>query len=256
MAIKHTTTQDKGLSLVRALVYGDSGIGKTTSLNTLPEKQTAIVALERGLLPLRRSNFPVLSIDSWNDVRDIVRMFREPQTLGGHEIKILAVDSVTEISEMCKRHIIEVERKALVSERTKGKSDKPTGIYDDMMTMEDWGAYGAKMMACISAFVHLPLHVVFTGLAAWKEDKQTGQQLRTIGVGGSLAQAIPAFFDLVLHMEASTDTEGNPVRVWRTATDGRVYAKDASGDLAMFEPANWTTLFRKIMAPRAEKIAA
>ena len=34
------TTEDKALHHIRALVHGDSGIGKTTSLRTLPAENT------------------------------------------------------------------------------------------------------------------------------------------------------------------------------------------------------------------------
>lgn len=246
MALKKASTKDRALSFVRALVYGESGVGKTTSLATLPEDCTVIAAAERGLLPLRHKAFEVLCVESWADVRELVRTFMQPYEINGKPARVLAIDSLSEFSELCKRQIVEVDRKALVGERTEGKKDKPPGIYDDQLTMEDWGLYKTRMSQMVSAVCHLPLHVIFTCLAGWTEDKRTGALHVTPNLGGKLALECPAFFDLVLYMEASQGDEGKPARVWRTFNDGQIIAKDASGALDPYEATDWTALLKKI----------
>jgi len=245
-----TTTKDAAMTRLRALVYGDSGIGKTTSLRTLPEKFTAIAAAERGLIPLREYNYPVYTLESWEDMQELVKVFREPVTVDGRPIKVLGIDSLSELSDFCKQKILHKDRPELLHERTHGKSEKPAGVYDDLMTMEDWGLYRTRMTNMLSAACHLPVHVIFTSLAAWVEDKRTGGLFRTPNMNGKLALECPAFFDVVLHMESMDTTDGDdkPIvsRVWRTAHDGRIIAKDASGVLDPFEPADWTALMRKI----------
>lgn len=246
-----TTTKDTALTRLRALVYGDSGIGKTTSLRTLPEKFTAIAAGERGLIPLRETNYAVYTMESWQDIREIIETFQKPVMVKTNQIRVLAIDSLSELSDLCKRQIVRKDRPALVKDRTKGKSEQPAGVYDDLMTQEDWGLYRTRMANMLSAACHLPVHVIFTALAAWVEDKRTGGLFRTPNMNGKLALECPAFFDVVLHMEIfeTTNDNGQPVRtrVWRTAHDGRIIAKDASGVLDPFESANWTALMRKIV---------
>ena len=67
----------------------------------------------------------------------------------------------------------------------------------------------------------------------------------------AIAEAMGAFFadfpDLVLHMESVNQGDGQNARVWRTYNDGRVIAKDASGALDHFEPADWAVVFTKIL---------
>jgi len=260
--MKFTTSNSKELTKVRALLHGDSGIGKTTSLRTLPEDRTLIAIGERGAIPLRKHSFRVLQIESWDDVREMIRMFHAGEaTPGGvmlgtngdsFECRNLAIDSLSELSELCKMQIVTIDRRHLIHERTKGKSETPAGVYDDQMTMEDWGLYRTRMIGMISAVCHLPVHVIVTCLSQWTEDKTTGAQLRTPNLSGKAANECPAYFDEVFHMESvkGADGEGTPVesRLWRTFNDGRVMAKDASGVLDPFEESNWTHIFTKILA--------
>lgn len=235
------------MQYLRALVHGESGIGKTTSLGTLPEDRVIVAVGERGAIPLRAKNFETRIFETWGDVQELYTEFRKPVMIGDKPCAVLAVDSLSEISELCKEQIIRVDRKALIKERTRDKNDKPAGIYDDQLTQEDWGVYRSRMSSLISAFCHLPIHVIFTCLSAWTEDRRTGTLHITPNMNGKLALECPAFFDLVLHMEATKDDEGSPSRVWRTYNDGQILAKDASGALAPFEQPSWSYVFKKIL---------
>jgi hypothetical protein len=115
--MKLTTTRDKTLTTISALVHGDSGVGKTTSLATLPEDKTLMVLTERGALPLRNKGFPVLRPKTWDDVISIPGMIANPDAIEDEAIKtavkacrIVVVDSLSATAELCARHIIEVDR--------------------------------------------------------------------------------------------------------------------------------------------------
>ena len=54
-------------------------------------------------------------------------------------------------------------------------------------------------------------------------------------------------------MSASKGEDGNPIRVWQTFNDGKIMAKDASGVLDSYEPADWTALFKKILGTKETK---
>jgi hypothetical protein len=237
-------------SLIRVLVHGDSGVGKTTSLKTLPPDQTLVCYAERSVLPLADAGFNVLKIESWDDLREIIGQFREPQKIDGKDIRFLVFDSLTELSDLCKKQIVEVDRKALITARTKGKSDTPDNIYDDLMQMEDWNAYGTRMRNMISAATKLPVNIIFTSLSTWSTDKKTGNTQKTVDLNGQIRMQAPQWFDLVVYMESleqpMADGGKANVRVFRTFNDGDIVAKDASGKLDPIEPANWTHVFRKI----------
>lgn len=255
--MKIARSSDKSVTFIRALVHGDSGIGKTTSLLTLDPKRTLVAFAERNVVPLRNADFLVAPMQSWDDVRDVVRTIgKSPCVLEDRTIDIVVFDSISAISELCKKQIVEVDRKALIKDRTKGKSDTPTGVYDDLMTMEDYNLYNNRMKGLLTTIMQLSMHVIFTSLSEWKEDQKTGQQWRRPNLAGKLGVEVPAYFDLVLYMDTVKGEDGKPVRCWRTQNDGRVIAKDASGALSELEAPNWRAIFNKILAPATSRKGA
>lgn len=241
--LKRMKSSDRAMQYIRALVHGDSGIGKTTSLRTLPEKGTLIAVSERNLIPLRAKNYEAVQITSYGELQALCKAVN-----GGEfpDLKVLAIDSLTVISRLLKEHIVRELRPRVITERTKGKSSKPDAIYDDQLTQEDWGVYGVKLSAFLGWLANVPHHVVVTSLSEWKENKQTGEVLKTPILNGKTQSECAAYFDLVFHME-SVKTEKGEARVWRTANDGQVIAKDATGVLDKLEPSDWTELFKKIL---------
>jgi hypothetical protein len=197
--------------------------------------------------------FDVFHLEDWSDVQALYRMYRSPESIENEAYKavvtaspVIVIDSLSEVAELCWKQIFNVDRKALVSSRTRGKQDQPLGIYEDQATMEDWGIYGRRMMNLISAFCHLDRHVIMTALSAWAKDKASNETLRLPNLGGQAARNCLALFDEVFYMKSQNDSEGNNQRVWQTFDDGEVLAKDSSGVLSEYEPPDWVALFKKI----------
>lgn len=245
--MKRVKTNDQALTFLRLLVHGDSGIGKTSSILTLPVDSVHLAVTERGALPLRNHGYSADIIESWADLRDLVRMFQGERPADMANIKVLVLDSLTECSEFCKAEILAIARPAMLNARTDGKTDKPKGIYDEQMTQEDWGLYINRMGAFLGAISRLPINIIVTSLSIHKENVRTGEVLIVPDLSGkSLPFEAPSYFDVVAHMESAQDQDGKPTRVFRTANNGQVLAKDASGALLEIEPANWGHIFRKI----------
>jgi len=254
-----TTTRDDALTTVSCLLIGDSGIGKTTSLRTLPPDKTLIAVGERGAIPLRKDDYPALPFETWADIQELYGYFAAPDKIADKGIKtviettrILAIDSLSVIHDLCIKDIVTVARPALCEDRSKGKTAKPQGVYEEQMTLEDWGLYRTRMLRLTAAFARLPVHVIFTVLAGYNENRQTGAVMRGPGLSGKTAFEIPASFDEVLFMIASKDGDGKDTRVWQTFNDGQIVAKDASGVLDPYEPTDWTALFKKILGTKKE----
>ena len=83
-----TKSNERTLTYVRALVHGDSGVGKTTSIGTLPEKHTLVAVAERSIVPLRNKAFPVAQMDDWGALRTLVGELRKPFKVDGNEIRV------------------------------------------------------------------------------------------------------------------------------------------------------------------------
>lgn len=266
--MKLTSTDAEELRYVRALVYGETGIGKTTSLKKLIPARTSIALCERGTLPLQDMDFPVFHLESWDDVQGLYRMFAHPDKIEDTDkayraivdrTKVLVVDSLWEVAALCWQQILKVERPVLVQERAKGKEttkDSPKGIYADNVSQEDWGVYGNKMMRLISAFCHLPLHVIFTCGAATQKDRDSNETHRLPNLGGRTARECLSFFDVVLYMKPGKDADGKDTRIWQTWNDGFVLAKDSGGKLNPEETTNWITLFQKLLGNKKKNGSA
>lgn len=248
--MKLTTTLDKSLNSISALLHGDSGIGKTTSALTLPPDKTVIVTGERSTLPLRNVEFPVFRFETWEDIQGIYRAFVSPDKIKDPKAakavkgcRIIFLDSLSEVHNKLVHNIYHSDMKRVNLERSGGKIEMQPGTMEEQLSMEAWGLYRTRILKLIGAFTHLPVNVICTALSAWSKDKQGGDVYRTPNLSGKAALECPAQFDLVLHMEANDEGE----RVWRTFNDGEILAKDASGVLDPFEPSNWTKLFGKIL---------
>jgi hypothetical protein len=250
--MKLMRTNDRSINHIKALVHGDSGIGKTTSIGTLPHDQVLLAVCERSVVPLRNAEIAMIHLDSWQTLRDLTLAFMNPEKAATDELKqaveqckILVIDSLSEVSAMCIRDIVTVERRKLMHQRTGGKQEAPSSVYEEQMTMEDWGLYRTRIHNMLSALTHLRKHVIFTCLSDWRKNKDDRDVFRVPNLSGKSAHECPAYFDLVLHMEA--DETDDTRRVWRTFNDGRIIAKDASGVLDPFEVPDWTNVFRKIL---------
>lgn len=259
-----TSTNSAHMNYVRALLYGPSGIGKTTSIRTLPtstvdqktgiEYVTLILKTERSMIPLADRDYRVIELASWQDVTAIIRLLQTGMTHDGKRIHTLVIDSLTGISDLCKLRIVEQDRPALLAARSNG-DDRETAltIYEDQMGMEDWGAYGRRMKQAIAAFARLPMNVVMTSLEAWTTDKRTNRRYVTPALNGKLALDCPADFDLVLYMTTRDEYASEddvPARFWQTFHNGQILCKDASGTLRPYEEPNWPHVLRTVKSGR------
>lgn len=258
--MKATTTDAADLTYVRALVYGDSGVGKTTSLKTLSVDGVTIAVCERSVLPLRDKKYKVLHLENWEDAFKLPTAFKNPDGIQDKEIqetiagtRLLVIDSLSAVAELCWSQILDVDRRALISARTKGKSNQVAGIYAEAAAIEDWGVYGKRMLNWITAINHLPVTVIMTALAAWAKDKQSNETLRLPNLGGQTALKSLALFDEVFLMKSVTKGEDKNIRVWQTFDDGSARAKDSSGVLDEYEEPNWMNVLRKIKGDKGSK---
>lgn len=252
--MKLTTTNAEDVKYARCMVHGPSGSGKTFSLGTLPVKGTTIVLRERSAGPLRNKGYKVIVLEDWDDVAVTYSAFKNPDACQDSELKaivketrVIAIDSLSEIGELCMTHIVEIARPRLCKERTNDKRDTPENTYAELPTIEDYNLFRAKMRAVVSAFCHLPYHIIMTALSAWSTDKGgSGITVKTPNLPGKSAFECVFYFDLVFYMLNTSSKPGEVERAFQTYADGQVLAKgDESLDL--LELPNWTTVLTKYL---------
>lgn len=216
---------------LKFLVYSPPGIGKTTLAKTLQEK-TLIVSAEAGLLSLKGTDIDVYDLtedENGNAVpkeQRVARLFTLYKWLAKDEAKKkykwLFVDSLTEIAQN------------LVEELLIQFPDPKDGL-------KMWGEYAIKSRSLVKSFRDLNYNVVFTALEIEEKDENGRRYLRP-DMQGRTGKQLPAFFDEVLHLEI--DNEGK--RQILTQPKENISAKDRSGALDIYEPADLWTLVTKI----------
>jgi phage nucleotide-binding protein len=221
MAITLKSSGDVAASQVRLLVYGQAGAGKTSLIPSLPDP--VILSAEGGLLSIAGSNLPFVEINSVETLREAYQWLTESSEAA--QFQSVALDSISEIAEV-----------VLANEKATAKDPR-----------QAYGALQDVMGGIIRAFRDLPgRHVYFTAKLEKSQDEM-GRILYSPSMpGAKLGQQLPYFFDLVLPLRVEKDAEGNTVRSLQCQSDGLWTAKDRSGRLDPWEPADLGHVIRKI----------
>jgi phage nucleotide-binding protein len=226
MAITLKSSGDVAASQVRLLVYGQAGAGKTSLIPSLPAP--VILSAEGGLLSIAGSNLPFVEINSVETLREAYQWITESQEAA--QFQSVALDSISEIAEV-----------VLANEKATAKDPR-----------QAYGALQDVMGGIIRAFRDLPgRHVYFTAKLEKSQDEM-GRILYSPSMpGAKLGQQLPYFVDLVLPLRVEKDAEGNTVRSLQCQSDGLWTAKDRSGRLDPWEPADLGHIIRKIQGGAA-----
>jgi phage nucleotide-binding protein len=225
MAITLKSTRDAALDGIKILVHGPAGAGKTSLCGTTGGS-TLIISAESGLLSLRAFDIPVLEVKTLDQLYEAYQFVTE--TDEGKAFQWVCLDSISEIAEVVLNH----EKKTAKDPR------------------QAYGALAEKMTDILRAFRDLPgRNVYFACKQERTKDEQSGAMLYFPSMPGNmLKQGVGYFFDEVFALRVEKDADGNPTRWLQTNRDYNYEAKDRSGSLDMFEPADLSAIAAKIKA--------
>ncbi len=232
MTIEVRNTNDVHENGVKALVYGDSGIGKTTLMSTSPKP--LIVSCEAGLLSIANTNTPYIQIDadyenpekSLQDIYDALEFAQESEEAMQYET--ISLDSITEVAQVMLFQL-------------KVKYKDPRHSYP--MLADEMG----KLMR---GFRDLKgKNVLVSAKSARMEDSDTGTvTYKPKMPGKELLFDIPYIFDQVLFMTSMPDEDGIEYRVLKTAKGYGFDAKDRSRTLQPIEEPDMGKIIAKVKA--------
>jgi hypothetical protein len=237
MAVKLTTAkqsvQENGLKI---LVHGLSGNGKTMLIESIVKavgdpNKVCIISGEKGLLSLASgpaADCPVIEI---GNLTDLDQAYAIVSGADGAGFEWVCLDSASDIAEVCL-----ADEKAI-------KND-PRQAYG---TTQD------KVFMRIRKFRDLPgKNVYFIAKTKREKNESEGTNLyQPMMPGTNLSQGISYFFDEVFCLRVVAAEGGGTQRVLQTGRDLEYEAKDRSGKLAMFEPADLGHIHRKILGAAA-----
>ena len=221
MAIKLRHTGEAGALMVKLLVYGQAGAGKTSLIPTLPNP--IILSAEGGLLSIADTNLPFIEIASMDDLREAYQWLTKSAEAQAFES--VALDSISEIAEV----VLNTEKKTTKDPR------------------QAYGAMQEQMADIIRGFRDLPGKHVYMSAKLEKTQDEMGRVLYAPSMpGNKTGQSLPYFFDEVLALRVEKDSEGNSRRALMCDSDGLWLAKDRSGKLQVWEDADLGVIIKKI----------
>lgn len=221
---------------LKILIYGFSGVGKTTLARTTGEP-TVILSAEAGLLSLTDSAIDVIDL-TVDDTGALLppdgrrnRLAAAYKYLNTDEArkrwKWVFIDSLTEINASILESL--------------------SGMYPDRKdALVMYGENHKRMKGLITNFRDLPhYNVVFTALAI--DDKDDNNK-RFIGCDlvGKISQKIHGYFDEVFYLRMAKSDEGEYIRQLITQPTDHFTCKDRSGKLSPIEPPDLSLIAAKI----------
>lgn len=201
---------------VNILVYGDSGTGKTVLGGTAPN--ALFLSTEQGTISAKRqgSKAKVWRIMKWEDLEEAFKWLRDNPD---HGFEWVVLDSVTKMQEQLKRDVLEKR----VQKR--GDSD------EDIPEIADHQKFQNKFKRFITAFVELPVNVLFTATTMRREDEE-GEDLvlpNIDGKGYAIANYACAEMDVVGYYGVSKGNKknnGETIRRFVAQSTPPYFAKD------------------------------
>lgn len=225
MAVSIKRTGGMTANGVKLLVYGSAGAGKTSLIKTLPSP--IILSAEGGLLSIQDSDLPYIEIGSMDDLKEAYAWLTSDDGAGFQSV---ALDSISEIAEV----VLNAEKKATKDPR------------------QAYGAMQEQMADIIRAFRDIPGKHVYMSAKLEKSQDEMGRILYSPSMpGNKTGQSLPYFFDEVLALRVEKDQEGKTQRALMCDSDGLWTAKDRSGKLDAWEPADLGEIIAKIGGYRA-----
>lgn len=221
MAIKIKSTS-QSVNSVKALIFGESGVGKTKLASTVPTP--LILNAEGGLLSLASDNLDSVDIKTVADVMDVYQFITESQEASKYETIVL--DSISEIAEV----YLNTLKKEYADAR------------------QAYGQLATDVTELIRAFRDIKdKHVYFIAKAGAVENDIGVSEVKSIMPGKNLTQGLPFFFDEVLALRIGKLEDKTTYRYLQTDANVNYKCKDRSGALDPQEEPDLGKIFEKIV---------
>ena len=164
------------LPYLKCLLYGRTGIGKTTLLGTAPNP--FIIATEDGMLSLASQKIDYALVTSTDQIR---KLYLE---LSKSEYETICIDSLTALSDMIL-----------------GEVEKETGTEEAITT---YPLVRTKLIKTINAWLGIPKHIIMT---ATETRSDNHKPVLPSVIGSKLCEDLGRFFNHVQFMDFGKDGE-------------------------------------------------
>lgn len=267
-----TSSKDRNEEIgIKGVIYGASGIGKTSLIHTLPPEETLVLDLEAGLLAIEGWGGDSVEIRQWElarawasliggsnpsvlDDRPYGKLYREnvikrlninPDSLDKY--KTIFIDSITVASRLCLDWV-----------KKQPESYDKQGNYSNLKA---YGMLGQEMIHWLTQLQHTKnKNIWFVGILNKKTEDSGKIYYEPQMEGAKAKEELDGIVDQVITMTQMTgkDKDGNEVlrRVFITdKLNASSYpAKDRSGRLEPIEKPHLGYLMNKIKTGKRKEI--
>jgi hypothetical protein len=182
-----------------------------------------VLSAEGGLLSIQDANLPYIEISDMATLREAYTWLTESPEAQAYQS--VALDSISEIAEV----VLNTEKKATKDPR------------------QAYGAMQEQMADIIRAFRDIPGRHIYMSAKLEKTQDEMGRVLYAPSMpGNKTGQSLPYFFDEMLALRVEKDSEGTTQRALMCDSDGLWLAKERSGKLDPWEPADLGHIIAKI----------
>lgn len=211
---------------LNCMIYGDSGIGKTTLAGSASVVRgmapVLLIDVEGGTESLRNPypNVEVVRVKSIDQFQDVYNALYK----GDHKYKTTIIDSGTEVQRF---GMTEIMRELI---------ERRPDLDPDVPGMREYGKSLNQMRKIVRGFRDLEMHTIFTALNGSFKDERTGLTMMQPSFTGQFAREVPALLDIVMYYYVKTVEENGERTLKRLLltkkTDSQV-AKDRTNKLPM-----------------------
>jgi len=206
---------------LKMLLYGDPGVGKTTlaasAMDCDATKDVLIINVEGGLLSVVDYAPDVVDLESWAHLDDLFWFLAK----GDHNYKTVVIDSLSELQ------LVNVD--SVITNAMKKPGNKRENA--DEVWLDDYGKSNSQVRNAVRKFRDLPMHVIFTCLAARSQDADKNEQVHP-ALPPKMRGMVMGYMDVVGFMYTKNvkneDGTERTDRVLLTQPYGKWVAKDRS----------------------------
>lgn len=216
-----SNTSDIKPTNINALIYGQSGVGKTFRASTLTGK-TLLISMESGLLSLKDKKIDYIEVKGKEKVKELSKILEEIEK---SDYENIYIDSLTEISQA----FYELSQQKYT---------------DESQTLKRFGYVKEITIAFIKKIRDLNKNIFVTALEKVDKD-EVGRRFLVPDLIGSVASTVPVFFDFVFYLKI-VEREDQKHRLFITQPIDGCIAKDRSGKLEVYEKPDLQNIINKV----------
>jgi hypothetical protein len=214
----------KRAQYINILLYGDSGVGKTTlagSADGCPDlRPVLMIDFEGGTESLVRTYPEVdqVRVETWKEMQAVYDELHR----GKHGYSTVILDSLTEIQKF--------NMYSIMQELATSRPD----LDPDVPGMREWGKNLEQMRRFVRAFRDLKMNTIFTALKKEDKNDKTGMVTTLPSLTGKLSGEVAAFLDIVAYYYVKRVGNGEDAedkRLLLTQKTETIIAKDRTGQL-------------------------